>query len=74
MLMQSDATIELKDRWSLASSTARRRFRDIVIQGCEPPRSSREPYAAVIRIWLGLCPEDRQEMLDWMESRLSAQN
>lgn len=74
MSVQSEATIELKDRWTLASTTARRRFRDIVRHGCEPPRSGREPYAAVIRIWLGLCPEDRQELMDWMESRLSAPN
>lgn len=71
MFVESDATIELKDRWTVASTTARRRFRDLVTQGCEEPRSDREPYAAVIRIWLGLCPEDRQEMLDWMDSRLS---
>lgn len=69
MFVGSDATIELKDRWTVASTTARRRFRELVKQGYAP-RSDREPYAAVIRIWLGLCPEDRQEMLNWMDSRL----
>lgn len=71
MAWTSDATLELKDRWSLASSTARQQFRNIVVHGCQPPRSNKEPYAAVIRMWLGLQPHDQDAMLSWMDSRLS---
>jgi hypothetical protein len=71
MPWESDATLELKDRWSLASSTARQQFRNIVIHGCQPPRSDKEPFAAVIRLWLRLQPQDQSALLNWMDSRLS---
>lgn len=71
MPWESDQTLELKDRWSLASSTARQQFRNIVVRGCQPPRSNKEPYAAVIRMWLKLQPHDQRAMLSWMDSHLS---
>lgn len=71
MPQESDTTLELKDRWSLASSTARRQFRQIVSHGCRPPRSDKEPFAAVIRMWLCLQPQDQHALLNWMDSHLS---